>query len=108
MATTAQVIDFLKSKGSQGAAYSEIQRFVVEANGRDYDVRDSEGRRLYRGYWSNSLSGSSTYGKTGLLAEYCVKVGKNYVLKNAPAQALAAVASLVSTPTQKLMTIKVS
>jgi hypothetical protein len=88
MATTQQVTDHLK-KFPQGLTFTELQRFIVETNGLDYDEKDSTGRRKYRGYWSEVLSASGTkYNgrfyepKPSFLLDKCYKVDKRYILKD--------------------------
>ncbi len=82
------------AKHPKGLTFGEIQRFVVEANGLNYDektetaawrkVRGSEGRfvkvtimaRKHRGYWcDNLLNGSEYTGSTrvGILPKFCTK-----------------------------------
>jgi hypothetical protein len=77
----------------EGLTFGEIQRFVVEAHGLNYDEFErftcvwngrKISRRKYRGWWCDNLLGAckSPYrGRVGILIEFCDKVGKKYFLK---------------------------
>ena len=64
---------------SNGLTYGEIQRFIVEMNGLNYDEKTRYGQRRYRGYWNDYLL--DTIYRVGLLNQYCKKVGKLYFIK---------------------------
>lgn len=88
MATTAALVEHL-AKFPEGLTFTELQRFIVESNGLDYDEKDGEGRRKYRGYWCSTLgtSGKQYNGRTyvpkhSFLLANCTKVGKRYVLRS--------------------------
>ena len=80
-----KVIEFIKAAGSKGLTFGEIQRFVVEMNGLNYDTIDGENRRRYRGYWCVILCGTRGEFSTGrnytpgILASCCTKIGDRYV-----------------------------
>lgn len=84
------VLNFIGSKGTNGAKFSEIQRFIVEMNGKNYDeftiaTKWMARARKYRGYWCDYLCGNNWggYKKRGILHEFCIKVSnKHYVLKS--------------------------
>lgn len=88
------VLDHIKA-APNGLTFTEIQRFVVEAHGLDYDekvvskkwtttgLKDIKVRK-HRGWWCANLLGScnSPYtDRVGILQEYCVKEGKRYKVK---------------------------
>lgn len=69
------------SERAEGATYSEIQRFICEMGGKDYNemewTEESNGEyfvrtysRRYRGIWSTNLSS----GKDPILKNYCAKL----------------------------------
>lgn len=71
------VIEFIRSKGPDGAMFSEIQRFIVESNGLNYDSyqpvyrngqwqETEQGLRTWRGYWCDYF-----YGPRGMFRKYC-------------------------------------
>lgn len=95
--TRDDVYSFITKAGLEGRTFGEIQRFVVEKNGRDYDsfaptssYVDKTGKsrqiwkRTNRGYWCTNLLGCN-YGyhgrRVGILESATVKVGKRYVSK---------------------------
>lgn len=71
-----KVLNFIREAGFSGRKFGEIQRFVCEMNGLDYDemvfAREwfaplrygygvtvfQEFKRKYRGYWCNNLCGT--------------------------------------------------
>ena len=55
MTKREQIWNFIREAGSKGRSFTEIQRFIVELNGLDYDERDDTGRRRYRGYYCSSF-----------------------------------------------------
>lgn len=75
----------------QGLTFTEIQRFVVEAHGLDYDEKEvinswrvKQGdkpryARKHRGWWCDNLC--RAYGE-GILVKNCVKVGTRYKVKS--------------------------
>ena len=65
IAKKQKVIEFIKAVGSKGLTFGEIQRFVVEMNGLNYDQVDGSERRQYRGYWCEMLCGRRGYFSTG-------------------------------------------
>ena len=73
MTKTYELMHFIKRAGARGCTFSEIQRFIVEGNGLDYDARNCRGRRIRRGYWCTQLLGGPHYHQ-GLLYTYCVKL----------------------------------
>jgi hypothetical protein len=81
-----KVIEFIKAAGRNGLTFSEIQRFVVEMNGLNYDAIDGANRRRYRGYWCVMLCGTRGYFSTGrnytpgILASYCYKNLQGYYI----------------------------
>lgn len=88
------VLEYIRSKGEDGARFTDIQRFVVEMNGKNYDERESRWdpvnkvvvedagtRRRYRGYWCVNLLGTA-FTPSGILPKYCSKLSNGrYVLK---------------------------
>lgn len=90
MTKTEQIIAFVKASPT-GRRFSEIQRFVVELKGYNYDemqdrvtwskkhgTRIVQARR-WRGYWCTYLLGGGTgrcYGRGALRDGGCEKVGK--------------------------------
>jgi len=90
---TEQVIAHI-AKHPAGLKFSEIQRFVVEGNGLDYDekvkgyvwtntgMKETMVRR-YRGYWcTNLIASPGPYNdRKGILHTMCDKVGNRYVVK---------------------------
>lgn len=58
-------------KARNGMRYSDCQRFVCKLNGYDFDEKDSDGKRKYRGFWCTNL--------TSILKK-CKKVGNKYYL----------------------------
>ncbi len=104
--TKKQMILGFIAESSNGRTFGEIQRYIVELNGLNYDqfelVRDynhfptrvSRGqsieyvgpwkmvrRRRYRGYWCTNLVGSH-YGREGILAANCNKINGRYLIKD--------------------------
>lgn len=97
-ATREQVVEYIRCKGHHGATFSDIQRFICNLNGLDFNekkmapvwnptrqtIQDRLVRR-YRGYWCTNLCGlSSPYSpkRVGILEKYCVKKPNgHYVLK---------------------------
>jgi hypothetical protein len=98
--TRDDVYAFITKAGLQGRTFGEIQRFVVEKNGLDYnqttiDYRRSRRKstpaaytayiaRKYRGYWCVNLLGVGGVcypRRIGILELGCIKVGKHYVSK---------------------------
>jgi hypothetical protein len=92
------VRDFITKKRAAGATFGEIQRFIVEMNGLNYDemetvevwtyntgnvVTKPRQMRKYRGYWCVNLLGGGYFGTygPGFLGKYCVKIGKKYYNK---------------------------
>jgi hypothetical protein len=73
-----------------GKTFSEIQRFIVELNGFNYDEKRLESvwtrkgveqrfLRRYRGYYCTVLYGG--WNQVGFFFTYCDKVGKLWALK---------------------------
>jgi len=92
--TRDDVYSFITKAGLEGRTFGEIQRFVVEKNGRDYDQKvqvnkwDTENPprflRKERGYWCVNLCGTGDiygHGRTGILELATVRVGNRYVSK---------------------------
>ena len=93
--TRDDVYSFITKGGLEGRTFGEIQRFVVEKNGRDYDDRvafeswDKNGIKMItyprknRGYWCTNLCGlhGNFQHREGILELCSVKVGKRYVSK---------------------------
>ncbi len=109
-----KILDFIGSKGEEGASYTEIQEFIfVELNGgtpEDFQKKDRRryvskfdtlnqrwhgeyqepGLRKSRGYYSTALSGTRGWamgdkGNKGLLHAYCFKNEKGkWVLDRMP------------------------
>lgn len=94
-----KVLQFIGSKGE--ARFNEIQRFICEMNGRDYDefikapvykggkIVKYLSKRRNRGYWVTTLC----QGPKAILTVYCQKnhLDNTWRLKPAVAKALAAV-----------------
>lgn len=60
MTKTDQIIEFVKQSGN-GRTFGEIQRFIVELNGLNYDEFEDTWcgrRRKYRGYYCTNLIGA--------------------------------------------------
>lgn len=99
------VLGFI-AESPTGRSFGEIQRFIVQLNGLNYDefelVRDynhfptqvhsgrtieyvgpwkMNRRRRYRGYWCTNLVGSH-YGREGILPAHCNKVNGRYFIKD--------------------------
>lgn len=82
-----RIMDFIKSKGPAGAYFSEIQRFVVEMNGLNYDekqvtnpwqVNNGEAPRYarkYRGYYCDYFYGSGFF-NGGFFSTFCVRMSE--------------------------------
>jgi len=103
------VLDFIGSKGADGATFSQIQRFIVELNGWNYDdmepvrsydastgtwVNTGKTLRKWRGYWCDYFYGhhcvpldakpnvNGWVRKVSLFEAYCVRKPKGfYVLR---------------------------
>jgi len=58
-------------KARNGMRYSDCQRFVCKLNGHDFDEKDSDGKRRYRGFWCTNLIS---------ILKKCKKVGNKYYL----------------------------
>ena len=95
-----KILDFIKSKGEEGASLKEIQYFIwTKLDGktpesfyrRSRDYTDWEtgnprkGQRKTRGHWNTQLLGGMHYHE-GLLHKYCEKnpVTKKWVIKRMP------------------------
>lgn len=89
----ANVLAFIRCAGINGRTFGEIQRFICEMNGLDYDKRVNEisnwerktyvSKRKYRGYWCTNLCGTGgtfTARREGILSKYCEKIGKKYYI----------------------------
>lgn len=88
----ANVLAFIRCGGINGRTFGEIQRFICEMNGLDYDERVNEmnwgkntpvSKRKYRGYWCTNLCGTGGYWnapREGILSKYCEKIGKKYYI----------------------------
>lgn len=60
-------------KRRDGMTTSEVQRFLCEMNGLNYDERDNyRGARAYRGYWCVALYGNG-FRDPGIFKRYCEK-----------------------------------
>ena len=81
------VLEFIRSKGPDGARFTDIQRFIVEMNGMDFDEMREENVwnsrndmitkvmvRRWRGYWCTYLSGSRCNRRPGILDAFCEKL----------------------------------
>ena len=95
--TRDDVYAFITKAGLQGRTFGEIQRFVVEKNGMNYDEKKPEVVwnnatgpthkikmvRRHRGYWCTNLCGAFNCGnnRVGILELATVKRGKQYVSK---------------------------
>ena len=89
------VLEFIRSKGPDGARFTDIQRFVVEMNGYNYDEKQPEDiwngpnmpvttvmRKRFRGYWCVNLYGTNHFSSRGILPTYCEQLpNRRYVLK---------------------------
>lgn len=96
MTKTERVIAFVKASPT-GRRFGEIQRFIVEMKGYDYDEKrvvnqwqvTNQGAkpklaRRWRGYWCTYLLGGGCFGVYGpgaLKNGGCVKVGNQWVYK---------------------------
>lgn len=88
-----QVIDFIKSCGTAGASFGQIQRFIVELNGYNYDEMQQVNKwdtasppvfkRRFRGYWCVNLGSTR---RRGILQETCVFRDGRWVHKEVDAQ----------------------
>jgi len=81
MTKTKQILGFIKEGGLYGRSFGEIQRFIVELNGRNYDEFETVydftrgknvRKRVNRGYYCTNL-----VGRNGLFKTHGVK--KNVV-----------------------------
>jgi len=85
---TWKVLEFIKSKGKEGASLKEIQLFIWVETGHDEDdfytkVR-GENQRKTRGHWNTQLLGGMHYHE-GILHKYCEKNDKGkWVLVKMP------------------------
>jgi hypothetical protein len=96
-----KVIEFIKSKGEEGASFTEIQRYVfVDLNGGSEEdfwktspqsiwVKNGVYRetpmRNSRGFWKAQLTGSGPGRQEGILPKFCYKNNKGkWVLKRMP------------------------
>lgn len=85
------ILDFIQEAGSTGRTFSEIQKFIVEYNGMNWDsisvhrnnykpgtdfVTWITYRHNNRGYYSTNLK----YGNSGVLDRHCTSVGGKWVL----------------------------
>jgi len=54
---TQQIIDFVRDRDCAQVAtrYTDIQRFIVETNHHNYDERDRDNKRVFRGNYAVSL-----------------------------------------------------
>ena len=88
LATKAwKVLDFIGSRGEEGASLTEIQHFVwTKIKGyseKEFWEKDGYGRKT-RGWWTDPLYGSGSL-PVGLLKKYCVKNDKGkWVLVHMP------------------------
>ena len=78
------VLEFIKSHGTDGASFSEIQRFIVTMNGKNYDemqpVYGGGHQRRWRGYWCDYLSHS--WSGNGIIADHLEKNSRGkYVIR---------------------------
>lgn len=76
MTKAERVLREIERRG--GMTFTEIQRFVCEMNGKDYDqmVDTWAGKkRRWRGYWCDYLIGKNHWGRKyqGILNLFCVK-----------------------------------
>lgn len=71
MTKTEWLLGEIKALG--GLRFSEIQRLIVTMNGLDWEERDRNGRRRYRGYWCDYLLGNTLARGPGVLPKYCRK-----------------------------------
>ena len=83
-----KVLEFIGSKGEEGAYLTEIQKFIyVDLNGKSEEnfwKPDEYKTRASRGYWTTALYGGSSY--PGILNKYCKKnpITKKWVLERMP------------------------
>jgi len=93
-----KVLEFIGSKGEEGAGLTEIQRFIYDLKGySEEDFRETSDERYpsdwkpesgklraSRGYWTNQLYGN--WKMPGLLPKYCKKnpITKKWVLVRMP------------------------
>ena len=81
-----KILDFICEAGGEGRSFSEIQAFVVQMNGLDWEERSplypyapglrthpGQSARKHRGYYCTNLLGGMHYHQ-GLLHTYCVKL----------------------------------
>lgn len=107
MTKTEKVVRFIR-RAKNGRTFGEIQRFIVEMNGMDYDdhhiafsrrngMVHQKRVRTWRGYWCDYLCDTYKYKptkdrntgftrmsckrKSGLLSRFCVKKNGRYYAK---------------------------
>jgi hypothetical protein len=85
MTKSDQIIQFIREAGSTGRKFTEIQRFIVELNGHNYDEMEVHTHwftkkeikvRRWRGYWCTHLTGggiNGCYGRGMLRDRGCFK-----------------------------------
>ena len=84
-----KILEFIYSQRKDGARHTDVQRFIVEdLKGFNYDEKDDNGKRRWRGYYATSLYGyghnqviQSVPFQVGIYRTYCDKVGKRYFIK---------------------------
>lgn len=79
----ARVLEYIRANGP--VSFQDIQKFVCQMNGRDYEQRDARGRRVNRGYWCDYLTRTAFYGgKNGLLVQFCTSTPNGWVVNPKP------------------------
>jgi hypothetical protein len=85
--TRADIATFIANAGRKGRKFTEIQRFICEKNGLDFDERrkvswdTTKIRRRYRGYYCTNLLGlhGCFEQRTGILEKCSVRQGSQYI-----------------------------
>lgn len=84
--TREAIATFIANAGRKGRKFTEIQRFICEKNGLDFEERrkiswhNTRVRRRYRGYYCTNLLGlHGCSERTGILEKCAVKKGDRYV-----------------------------
>lgn len=84
--TREAIATFIAKAGKKGRKFTEIQRFICEKNGLDFDERrkiswhNTRVRRRYRGYYCTNLLGlHGCSERTGILEKCAVRQGSQYI-----------------------------
>lgn len=84
--TREAIATFIATAGKKGRKFTEIQRFICEKNGLDFEERrkvswdNGRVRRRYRGYYCTNLLGlHGCSERTGILEKCAVRQGSQYI-----------------------------